>query len=257
MTSLPHVLIVTSAEPARSAKAARLRDRRFIVSEAESIDAAADFVQSVTPDIILTSEILRDGDCSSLLRLFARDLPVSVIAPGGDAEARCRALELGADDVLAWPMDWRELSLRLTKSVSRWRGREDRMLRAGDLRLDPLTRTAFNADMAGVRLTGAEFEALRLLMRNLGRHLPKGQIYRAAVGGAFNADSRAVDLLMSKTRRKLRALEGPGGRSQSLPRIVAARGAGYCLQQGGGPSAPKSGKTGDSGPPAVSKGRGV
>jgi DNA-binding response OmpR family regulator len=255
MTPQPLVLIIASKTQERRLDAARLRERWFDVLEADGVDAALTLADARQPHAILTECELRDGDCSNLLRAFATLLPVSVILRAPSAETRCWALELGADDVLDWPMDSRELSLRLNKSIGRWRGHEDRMLRAGDLRLDPLTRTAFNALMAGVRLTSAEFEALRLLMLNPGRHVPKGLIYEAAVGGRIADGSRAVDLLMSKARRKLRSLAPQNG-GHRMPRIVAARGAGYCLQttEGAGPRRANA-KIGDSGAPAVSKGR--
>lgn len=258
MKTLPLVLIVASDATTRRLDAARLRERWFAVAEADSVDAALALAGVRQPDAILTESDLRDGDCSNLLRAFAALLPVSVITRAPSPEHRCWALELGAEDVLDWPMDSRELSLRIGKSISRWRrGREDRMLRAGDLRLDPLTRTAFNGQMAGVRLTSAEFEALRLLMRNPDRHLPKKVIYEAAVGGLIDPGSRAVDLLMSKARRKLRALDPQNG-GHRMPRIVAARGAGYCLQTADGTTPRRAGaKSGDSAAPAMSKGRRV
>jgi DNA-binding response OmpR family regulator len=257
MTPQPLVLIVASKTQERRLDAARLRERWFDVLEADSVDAALGLADARQPDAILTECDLRDGDCSNLLRALATLLPVSVIMRAPIAETRCWALELGADDVLDWPMDSRELSLRLSKSISRWRGREDGALRAGDLRLDPLTRSAFNAHMTRVRLTSAEFEALRLLMRHPDRHVPKGLIYEAAVGGRIEPGSRAVDLLMSKARRKLRALDTQNG-GHKMPRIVAARGAGYCLQTRERAGTRRTGaKTGDSGRPPVSNGRSV
>jgi len=255
MTPQPLVLIVASKTQERRLDAARLRERWFDVLEADCVDAALGLADARQPDAILTECDLRDGDCSNLLRAMAALLPVSVILRAPSPKTRCWALELGADDVLDWPMDSRELSLRLNKSVSRWRGHEDGMLRAGELRLDPLTRTAFNAHMTRVRLTSAEFEALRLLMRHPDRHVAKGLIYEAAVGGRIADGSRAVDLLMSKARRKLRALAPQNG-GHRMPSIVAARGAGYCLQTREGVGTRRTGaKTGDSAAAPVSKGR--
>ncbi|MFZ9502701.1 MAG: response regulator transcription factor [Beijerinckiaceae bacterium] len=226
---MPRLLLVNSSSLSRLELAERLRARRIRVTEADSLDAAIELIETIGPDAILTERELRDGDCSNLLRLYATRLPVAVIVRDADPQTRCWALALGADEALDWPIDQHELFLRLMKSIRRRQGQDGLFLRAGGLRLDPATRGAVGAGMEGARLTGAEFEALRLLAANSGRIVARPLIHLAAAGRPMPARSRAVDLLISKIRRKLQAMAAAAALSEA-PRILAARG-GYCLQR--------------------------
>lgn len=224
----PRFLLVSSQAPLRQQDARRLRARRTEVVEADSVDAAIALAEEIHPDLILTDRELRDGDCSNLLRHFASRFPMAVLVRDRDPQARCWALELGADEALDWPMDPHELALRLRNALLRWKGQEGAILRLGKLRLDPVTRGMAGAGPAGVRLTGAEFEALRLLAANSGRIVARPLIHLAAAGRPMPAGSRAVDLLISKIRRKLQAMAAAAALNEA-PCILAARG-GYCLQ---------------------------
>jgi DNA-binding response OmpR family regulator len=86
-------------------------------------------------------------------------------------------------------------------------------------------------------LTQAEYDVLRLLLTNGGKASTRAQIYEAAVGGQMDEDSRAVDMLVSKLRGKLRLLNR---NDEIKPNISAVRGSGYCVALGRGDS-PKPG----------------
>jgi DNA-binding response OmpR family regulator len=80
-------------------------------------------------------------------------------------------------------------------------------------------------------LTQAEYDALRLLLLNGGKAVHRARIYETAMGGPMDPDSRAVDMLVSKLRSKLRVLNR---NDEIAPRISAVRGSGYCVALGKG-----------------------
>ncbi|WGM41085.1 response regulator transcription factor [Caulobacter sp. NIBR1757] len=140
---------------------------------------------------------------------------------------RLLGLELGADDYMAKPVNARELVARL-KAVLRGRrgapGPVDdspgqRLLFAGyQLDLDGETLR----DPAGciVRLPRAEFLMLRALAEQPGKVVARARLQAVSSSHDWTADSRAVDLRISRLRRRL----SMGGEI-----IRTFRGRGYLL----------------------------
>uniref|UniRef100_A0A7C9KC71 Phosphate regulon transcriptional regulatory protein PhoB n=1 Tax=Muribaculaceae bacterium Z82 TaxID=2304548 RepID=A0A7C9KC71_9BACT len=102
----------------------------------------------------------------------------------------------------------------------------DDVLRAGDIELSPLARTA---EVGGVELalTRKEFDLLRFLMENRGRVLTREQLLQAVWGISFVGETRTVDMHVKTLRKKL-AQARPGAEEA----IVTVRGSGYRLRKG-------------------------
>lgn len=238
MTTNYKILAVCSEFERRAIFARRLESRGFFVTEAHDVSAALNSVYRNPPDLFFTCFDLQDGDCFPLLRAFANDRPVVTGRPTLSPEQIQTAFDLGADDVLSMPMDAHEMELRLRKAINRFQRRGVQYTSFGGLRLDPNTRTVVNERQMRALLTQAEYDALRLLLSHGGQALTRAQIYEAAVGGQMDGESRAVDMLVSKLRGKLRLLNRD---VETRPRISAVRGSGYCVALGGGGNSPKLG----------------
>ena len=230
------ILVVSSEVERRATIARRLQVRGFFVTEAQDVSAALSSVHRNPPDLILTCIDLQDGDCFPLLRAFANDRPVVTGGSYLSPEQIQTAFNLGADDVLSLPMDAQEMALRLRKAINRFQRRGAHHVSFGGLRLDPNARAVVNERQMQALLTQAEYDTLRLLLSRGGQPLTRAQIYEAAVGGHMDEESRAVDMLVSKLRGKLRLLNRE---EEFKPRISAVRGSGYCVALGrGGVTAP-------------------
>lgn len=167
---------------------------------------------------------LPDEDGLALLRkLVGRsDVPVMVVTGRSSQETRLTALELGAADILTKPLNPRELRFRVLNLLRRRSPLPaSTTLDFGAWRIDVACRTV-EQPATGERgqLTRAEFDTLVFLLRGNGRAFSRAQIIDAVSPAGGPESDRAVDILVSRLRRKL-------GLGASGAQIATVRGLGY------------------------------
>jgi two-component system OmpR family response regulator len=174
-------------------------------------------------DAAILDVMLPEMDGFELCRTIRKesDLPVVMLTARGDVMDRVVGLELGADDYLPKPFEPRELVARL-QTVLRRRvaapAPEAGVLRFDGLSIDPARREVRRQGEV-VELTGTEFELLLLLARDAGRVLSRDDILNHLRGHEAELLTRAVDIVVSRLRRKLEPLDC----------IKTLRNAGYSL----------------------------
>lgn len=134
--------------------------------------------------------------------------PVIMVSARGEEIDRIVGLELGADDYIAKPFHPRELLARIRAVLRR---REART--GGDKgapvttffgwSLDNIKRTLTRPDGIQVALSNAEFELLRVFLDRPGRALSRDQILDYLHGPNADSFDRAIDVQISRLRRKL------------------------------------------------------
>jgi DNA-binding response OmpR family regulator len=160
-----------------------------------------------------------------LLRRAGHALPVIVLGgPETDAVDRIRALQDGADDVLARPFHYEELIARIRAVLRRVSPEPHERLAAGDLRIDLATRRVAVRGKPVV-LAGKEFELLVKLASDPHRVFTKEQLLREVWSFRSLGRTRTLDSHASRLRRKL-AREGTG------PFVLNVWGVGYKLLDG-------------------------
>lgn len=164
-----------------------------------------------------------------LRRLRAQTaLPVLMLTARGDDVDRIVGLEIGADDYLAKPFNTRELVARiraiLRRVVSRKSagGAAGEVLQAGPVVLDT-ARWSAAVDSQEVKLTGAEYRVLEVLVRRAGQVVSREDLTEQALGRSLSPYDRAIDTHVSNLRKKLAHHLGPGLAIRNI------RGAGYLL----------------------------
>ena len=137
-----------------------------------------------------------------------RDVPVLMLTARGDLTDRVVGLELGADDYLPKPFEPRELAARL-QTILRRQARPApppaAVLGFEGLEID-LDRHAVCRQGELVELTGTEFELLVMLAREPNKVFSRDDILNRLRGREADLYTRAVDILVSRLRRKLEPL---------------------------------------------------
>ena len=214
------VLVVEDDRDLSRLMAAHLASEGYDVARAREAAAALELVGAGRVDVVVLDLMLpRISGDGLLVRLReregTRDLPVIVVSAKDAVWTKVDLLRLGADDYLTKPFDLDELTARIEALLRRSRSADDgpRVLRHGDLVLDPAARRARLADR-DVPLTPAELTVLEVLMSAPGRVASKGALARA-VGDAGEgapciagtAGTTGVKTHVSHLRAKLRALD--------------------------------------------------
>jgi OmpR family response regulator RpaB len=168
--------------------------------------------------------MLPEMDGFELCRTIRKDsdIPIIMLTARGDVMDRVVGLELGADDYLPKPFEPRELVARVQSLLRRRGGSGQREsgaeLRFDGLIIDPARRSVIRQGEA-VELTGTEFELLHLLARESGKVFSRDDILNQLRGHEAELYSRAVDIVVSRLRKKLEPLDC----------IKTLRNAGYSL----------------------------
>ena len=158
----------------------------------------------------------QEGIWTPILMLTAKD---------GELD-EAEALDTGADDYLTKPFSFVVLLARLRALMRRGVPERPSVLEAGDLRLDPATRTVRRGGVA-VEMTSRETALLEFLLRRQGDVLSKQTILDNVWNDEFEGDPNIVEVYIRRLRNKL---DRPFGRTA----IETIRGAGYRLAADGG-----------------------
>jgi two-component system OmpR family response regulator len=123
----------------------------------------------------------------------------------GDDADRIIGLELGADDYLPKPCNPRELLARV-RAVLRRRGESSGKpgvaCEFAGWRMDLVRRELQSPSGVVVNLTGGEFMLLRALLERPMRILTRDELLDVARGPDADAFDRAIDVQVSRLRRK-------------------------------------------------------
>lgn len=162
-------------------------------------------------------QTLRDeGDWTPVLMLTAKD---------GEWD-EVEALDTGADDYLTKPFSSAVLLARLRALVRRGARERPVVLEAGDLTVDPASRTVHRGGQP-IELTSREFAVLDFLIRRKGEVVSKTEVLSNVWDDDFDGDPNIVEVYVRHLRNKI---DRPFGRDS----IETVRGAGYRLDAHGG-----------------------
>jgi two-component system copper resistance phosphate regulon response regulator CusR len=179
--------------------------RQGLESEHYSVDVMPDGEQARTAatefeyDVVILDLNLPKLDGVSVLRHLRSkkpSLPVLVLTQRTRVEDRVQCLDTGADDYLAKPFSFSELSARIRALVRRSHLPSESVLVAADLRLDRVQRLVERAGRR-IELTGKEFLLLEYLMLNAARSVTRSMIIEHVWNLTFDTTTNVVDVYIN------------------------------------------------------------
>lgn len=187
---------------------------RYLIREGyevvHALDGETGLARAVAspPELILLDLMLPGIDglevCSRLRESPAAAVPVIMLTARAAESDRVTGLDAGADDYLAKPFSLHEMGARVRAVLRRVPPRTaDTLLRAGDLEVDPVARTARRGDDV-VALPAKEFDLLAHLMSRPGEALARDQLLEA-VWGWTCGDTATVTVHVRRLRQKIEA----------------------------------------------------
>jgi two-component system OmpR family response regulator len=178
-------------------------------------------------DAAILDVMLPEMDGFALCRAIRKDsdMPLIMLTARGDVMDRVVGLELGADDYVPKPFEPRELVARLQTVLRRRVATPQTAALANGtallfegLTVDVPTRTVTRLGEA-IGLTSTEFDLLLLLAKEPGKVFSRDDILNHLRGHEVDMLTRAVDIVVSRLRKKLEPLDC----------IKTLRNAGYTL----------------------------
>jgi len=130
------------------------------------------------------------------LRSKKPSVPILVLTQRTRVEDRVQCLDGGADDYLAKPFSFSELSARIRALVRRSHLPSEAVLMIGDLKLDRVQRLVERAGRR-IDLTSKEFSLLEYLMRNVSRSVTRSMIIEHVWNLAFDTSTNVVDVYVN------------------------------------------------------------
>jgi two-component system, OmpR family, response regulator TctD len=191
-------------------------------------EAAVRILESTTFDLVILDVILPGRDGFSILQgLRARgsETPVLVLTARSEVEDRIGALDLGADDYLVKPFDFRELEARARALLRRRHGDATNLIACGDVVIDRKARSV-RVGQREVQLKRRELTLLEILASRPGRVFGKEELLDQLFGFDEAPSVNAVELYVGRLRKKLEGAEA---------QIVTVRGFGYQMLAHGEP----------------------
>lgn len=216
------VLLVEDTYEIGEGMAASLANAGHVVDWAHDGEDGLHYLSQGEYDLAVLDLMLPGASGETLLRSIRNSratTPVLITTARSNIDDRITLLDLGADDYLTKPFDFREFEARVRSMLRRGSGNRCNVLECNGVTLD---RAAKRATVNGrpMILTGRELSLLEILMANRDKILSKAQLLDQLIGYDAEPNENAIEVLVGRLRRKLG--EGSG--------ITTHRGLGYSIE---------------------------
>lgn len=224
-----HILVVDDDARIRTLLKQFLIKNGYLVTEARDAAHARRILSGLAFDLLIIDVMMPGEDGFSLTRGVRDSVesPIMLLTAKGDTEDKITGLEAGADDYLPKPFEPRELLLRVGAILRRaaiipTQDEPPKTLALGDIRYN-ISRSELWQGEDLIRLTSTESALMRVFARTPNEALSRARLVEELGGAAGGAQERAVDVQITRLRRKIEA-------DSKNPRYLqTVRGEGYML----------------------------
>jgi DNA-binding response OmpR family regulator len=203
--SVMRVLVVEDFEPMARAIVTGLRREGMAVDVVYDGDGALGSLAVTRYDVVVLDRDLPGVHGDEICRRLAAERSPSrilMLTAAGSLTDRVDGLNLGADDYLAKPFDFPELTARIRALGRRASVPVPPVLTRGDIRLDPSSRVATRGGQR-LALSAKEFGVLEYLLGHAGRVVSAEELLEGVWDEAADPFTTAVKQTMRRLRAKL------------------------------------------------------
>jgi two-component system copper resistance phosphate regulon response regulator CusR len=218
------VLLVEDDSRIANFVAKGLRENSYAVDIAIDGDEAA-YMASINPYDLFVLDVnlpKKDGfEVCSELRENGNKKPVLMLTARDAIDDRISGLDIGADDYLTKPFEFRELLARLRALSRRQSEFRPAKIVVADLEVDTISQTVRRAGQP-IDLTAKEYSLIEFLAMNKGKVVGREEISEHVWDDTFDPFSNLIEVYIKRLRKKLDENFG-------LQLIHTRRGVGYIL----------------------------
>ena len=224
-----HLLIIDDDQRIRVLLQKFMAKNGFLVTGARDAAHARRLLGGLEFDMLIIDVMMPGEDGFTLTRDLRRtlDTPIMLLTARGDADDRIKGLEMGADDYLAKPFEPKELLLRINAILRRVPKSDiiiapPKTLQMAAIRYD-VTRSELWSGDDRIRLTATENALMKIFAASPHQSISRATLVEELGKGDGSAQERAIDVQITRLRRKLEA-------DPKQPRYLqTVRGTGYML----------------------------
>lgn len=199
------ILVVEDAVDLADAIVRRFQRAGHALDHAVSGEDAEEFLLHQTYDLIILDINLPGKDGFAVLkglRAEKNPTPVLVMTARSEIDDRVSALDVGADDYVVKPFDFRELEARARALLRRKQGYSSSVTVHGNLMFDR-SKGVVTVDDRTLVLPNREFRVLEMFLGNIDRILTKEEIVGQIYGFDDSPGINAIELYVARLRKKL------------------------------------------------------
>jgi len=141
-----------------------------------------------------------------MIRQNDQKIPIMLLTALNFTENKIEGFELGADDYVAKPFEFRELSARVKALLRRVEVNEniadEKVLKIADLEMNIDSKEVKRSGQK-IPLTAKEFQLLEYLLRNTGKVVSRADIAKDVWEIDFDTQTNVIDVYVNFLRKKL------------------------------------------------------
>jgi len=218
-------ILLVEDEPAAAQMLAKgLREHGYAVDLAADGEEGLEKIHVNRYDLVILDVVLPRKDGFAVcreLRSAGSSVPVFMLTARDGVEDRISGLNLGADDYLTKPYEYREVLARVHALLRRGPTTYYDVIEIGDLRIELKSRTVARAGRP-IELTAKEYAILECLARRQGQVLTREDLSEQAWDENYDVFSNVIEVYILRLRKKIDAGHG-------VKLLRTRRGEGYVL----------------------------
>jgi len=225
-----HILIVDDDTRICDLLEKFLNKNGYLISTVHNAEEARRLLLGLEFDLIIL-DVMMPGESGIELTVDLRKkikTPILLLTARGEAEDRILGLEAGADDYLPKPFEPMELLLRIqailrrTGEISLNRNKNNPILSFGDVSFDTERNELWDNGKL-IYLTSSEAKIMQIFSQSVGIPITRFDLIKAMQNDGKNMNDRAVDVQITRLRRKIEKI------SKEPRYLQTIRGIGYML----------------------------